>query len=121
MRAMSPCGSVVAIRYHNLVAALRLSKPTISISYSPKHDVLISEFGLSGFSQPVNALDVDRLIEQFTELGRRSQELRQTMKERNAANEQLLDAQFAELSALLFPDWQAQPEDAHQPVGGSAS
>ena len=121
MRGMSPCGSVVAIRYHNLVAALRLSKPTISISYSPKHDVLISEFGLSGFSQPVNALDVDRLIEQFTELGRRSQELRQAMKERNAANEQILDAQFAELSAVLFPDWQAQPEDAHQPVGGTAS
>ena len=69
----------------------------------------MSEIGLSGFSQPVNALDVDRLIEQFTELGRRSQELRQAMKERNAANEQLLDAQFAELSAVLFPDWQAQP------------
>jgi len=107
MREMSPCGSVVAIRYHNLVAALKLSKPTISISYSPKHDVLVSEFGLSGFSQPVNALDVDRLIEQFTGLGRRSQELRQMMKERNAANEQVLDAQFAELSAVLFPDWQA--------------
>ena len=120
MREMSPCGSVVAIRYHNLVAALRLSKPTISISYSPKHDVLISEFGLAGLSQPVNMLNVDRLIEQFTELGRRSQELRQAMKERNAANEQVLDAQFAELSAVLFPDWQAQPEDTHQPVGGSA-
>jgi polysaccharide pyruvyl transferase WcaK-like protein len=118
MREMSACGSVVAIRYHNLVSALRLSKPTISISYSPKHDVLISEMGLSGFSQPVNALDVDRLIEQFCELGRRSQELRQTMKGRNAANQQLLDAQFAELSAVLFADWRAQPADACQPVGG---
>ena len=120
MREMSPCGSVVAIRYHNLVAALRLSKPTISISYSPKHDVLMSEFGLSGFSQPVNELDVDRLIEQFIELGRRSQELRQTMKERNAANEQLLDTQFAELSAVVFPAWRAQSASARQPVGGSA-
>lgn len=120
MRGMSACGSIVAIRYHNLVGALRLSKPTISISYSPKHDVLISEMGLSGFSQPVNALDVDRLIEQFTELGRRSPELRQTMKERIAANEQLLDAQFAELSTVLFPDWQARPADAQQPVRGRA-
>jgi polysaccharide pyruvyl transferase WcaK-like protein len=120
MREMSPCGSMVAIRYHNLVAALKLSKPTISISYSPKHDALISEFGLSGFSQPVNALDVDRLIEQFTELGRCSQELRQTMKERNAANEEILDTQFAELSTTLFPDWQAQPEDTQQPISGRA-
>jgi polysaccharide pyruvyl transferase WcaK-like protein len=120
LREMSPCGSIVAIRYHNLVSALRLSKPTISVSYSPKHDVLMAEFGLSGFSQPVNALDVDRLIEQFTELGRRSQHLQQTMKERNTANEQLLETQFAELSTVLFPDWQAQPEHAYQAVCGSA-
>ena len=117
---MSSCGSVIAIRYHNLVAALRLSKPTISVSYSPKHDVLMADFGLAGFSQPVNALDVDRLTEQFTELGARSEQLRQAMKERNAANEQLLDAQFAELSEVLFPEWQAQSQDAHQPVGESA-
>jgi polysaccharide pyruvyl transferase WcaK-like protein len=120
LRGMSACGSVVAIRYHNLIGALRLSKPTISISYSPKHDVLMSEMGLAGFSQPVNDLDVDRLIEQFTELGKRSAELRQAMKERNAANEQVLDAQFAELTAVLFADWQAQPADAHQPVGEPA-
>jgi len=116
MREMSSCGSVVAIRYHNLVAALRLSKPTISVSYSPKHDVLMAEFGLSGFSQPVNTLDVDRLVGQFTELDRRSEQLRQTMKERNAANEQLLDAQFTELSEVLFPAWQVQSS----PAGESA-
>lgn len=120
MREMSPCASVVAIRYHNLVAALRLSKPTISISYSAKHDVLISQMGLSGFSQPVNALDVDRLIDQFIELGNRSQELRNAMKERNAANEQLIKAQFSELSATVFSAWQVQPAGEHQlVVGGS--
>ena len=93
MQGMSSCGSVVAIRYHNLVGALRLSKPTISISYSPKHDVLMEEMGLSGFSQSANALDTDRLIEQFNELQKCSEQLRQPMKERNAANERLLDAQ----------------------------
>jgi polysaccharide pyruvyl transferase WcaK-like protein len=120
MREMSSCGSVIAIRYHNLVAALRLSKPTISISYSPKHDVLMTEFGLPGFSQPVNTLDVDMLIRQFTDLRSRSQELRQAMKERNAANERLLDAQFAELSAVLFPAWQAPPLAQAHAVGGMA-
>jgi len=43
------------------------------------------------------------LIEQFTELESRSAQLRQTMKERNIANVRLLDDQFAELSAVLFP------------------
>lgn len=103
MRAMLPVGSVVAIRYHNIVCALKLSKPTISISYSPKHDVLMSDMGLPGFGQAVNTLDIARLIEQFTELESRSEQLRQTMKERNATNARLLDAQFAELSATLFP------------------
>jgi polysaccharide pyruvyl transferase WcaK-like protein len=116
MQKMSACGSVVAIRYHNLVAALRLCKPTISVSYSAKHDELISEMGLSGFSQPVNALDVNRLIEQFTELDARSQELRQSMKERNAANEQLIDAQFAELSAVVFAAWREQRAAEHELV-----
>ena len=120
MQGMSKCGSVVAIRYHNLVGALRLSKPTISISYSPKHDVLMEEMGLSGFSQPVNTLDVDRLIEQFTELQQRSEELRQAMKERNTANERLLGAQFAELSAVLFPAAPARSAAVPQPAGESA-
>lgn len=120
LRGMSSCGRVVAIRYHNLVASLRLSKPTISISYSPKHDVLMEEFGLSGFSQPVNELDVGQLIEQFTELGSRSAELRQRMKERNAANEQVLNAQFAELTSTLFSAWQQDPAPRSAPVSGSA-
>jgi polysaccharide pyruvyl transferase WcaK-like protein len=103
MRAMLPVGSVVAIRYHNIVCSLALSKPTISISYSPKHDVLMTDMGLSGFCQNVNALDIGQLIEQFTALEKQAPQLRQTMRERNAAKARLLDDQFAELSAVLFP------------------
>ena len=33
MRAIQPVGSVVAIRFHNVSGALKLSKPTIAISY----------------------------------------------------------------------------------------
>lgn len=102
MQAMLPVGSVVAIRYHNIVSALSLSKPTISIGYSPKHDLLMEEMGLSGFSQSVNTLDVNQLIEQFTKLESRSADLQQTMKERHAANVRLLDDQFSELSAVLL-------------------
>jgi len=121
MRAMLPVGSVVAIRYHNIVCALRLSKPTISIGYSPKHDVLMEDMGLSGFCQSVNTLDIGQLIEQFTELESRSAQLRQTMRERNWANARLLDDQFAELSAVLFPA--AEEEHAavtRTPAGGGA-
>jgi polysaccharide pyruvyl transferase WcaK-like protein len=103
MRALMPANSVVAIRYHNILCALKLSKPTISISYSPKHNVLMADMGLPEFCQDVSTLDVDELIKLFTELEGRSAELRRTLAERNAAKAKGLSGQFAELSAALFP------------------
>jgi polysaccharide pyruvyl transferase WcaK-like protein len=103
MRTMLPVRAVVAIRFHNLICALRLSKPTISISYSPKHDVLMADMGLPGSCHPASSLDADRLIDQFKELESRSATYRQTLDEHNAANLRLLENQFAELSAVLFP------------------
>jgi polysaccharide pyruvyl transferase WcaK-like protein len=102
MRQMAPVGTVVAIRYHNVLCALKLCKPTISISYARKHDLLMADMGLSEFTQFANTLDVDRLIAQFTELTSRSGQLTQKMAERNAENARLLDQQFAELTAILF-------------------
>jgi len=102
-RAMAPVGIVVATRYHNVMCALKLSKPTISLGYSRKNIALMADMGLSEFCQYAHSLDVDRLIEQFKELESRSAQLRRTIVERNAANARLLDDQFAALSALLFP------------------
>lgn len=109
IQALLPVGSVVAIRYHNVLAALQLSKPTIAISYSPKHDVLVAEMGLPEFCMAVNALDVSELIKLFTELESRSAELRQTLKERNAEKSRLIGDLFAELSAALFSSPESSP------------
>ncbi len=103
MQEMQPVGSVVAMRYHNVLCALRLCKPTVSIGYSSKNDALMEDMGQAEFCQSARSLDVGRLIEQFKEVESRSTQLRQTLAERNAANEQLLEQQFAKLSALLFP------------------
>lgn len=117
MRALQPVGSVVAIRYHNILCALKLCKPTISISYSPKHDVLMAEMGQPEFCQAVSTLDIGELIKLFGELENRSAELRQTMMERNAAKARLIDDLFAELSARLFgPADPAQARAVHEPA-----
>lgn len=117
---MSLVNSVVAIRYHNVMCALKLSKPTISLSYSAKHDVLMEEMGLSGFSQPAATFQVDQLIRQFVELESRSADLRQTMTERNAARVSLLDQQFSYLSTQLFrPSRAAELRAETQPVGAN--
>ncbi len=60
MDVMAPAGAIIATRYHNLICALRLAKPTISLSYAAKHDTLMSAMGLAEFSQQAAALDLDR-------------------------------------------------------------
>lgn len=102
MRAMAPAGTVVATRYHNLICALMLSKPTVSIGYGEKNAALMADLGLADYCQSVNSLEVDQLIKQFTELESRAAHLRQTIAGGNEANAQLIKRQFAELSAILF-------------------
>jgi len=59
---------VVATRYHNVVCALKLGRPTLSIGYADKNDVLLDEMGLGDFCQHIEHLDVDLLIQQFRRL-----------------------------------------------------
>lgn len=112
MRTMAQAGTIVATRYHNLICALMLSKPTISVGYGEKNAALMTDMGLTEYCQSVDSLNVDRLIKQFTTLESHAAHLRQLLAERNAANGQLIERQFAELSAVLFQ--QAGP--AHIPA-----
>jgi polysaccharide pyruvyl transferase WcaK-like protein len=102
MRAMAPAETVVATRYHNLICALMLGKPTLSVGYHAKNTALMTDMGLDEYCQEVNSLDVDRLIKQFSDLESSATGVRQAIAERNAAYRQLVERQFAELSAVLF-------------------
>ncbi len=110
LEAMAPVGTVVATRYHNLICAAKLGKPAISISYSPKHDVLMADMGLAQFHVDASALDAEQLIKQFTELESQSADLQRSMEQRTAGQVERLDQQFALLSSLLLPEFPiAQP------------
>jgi polysaccharide pyruvyl transferase WcaK-like protein len=100
---MTPVGIVVATRYHNVMCALKLCKPTISLGYSRKFVSLMADMGLAEFNQLARSLDVDTLIKQFKELESHRPELQQQMADRNTANRQALDRQFSVLAARLFP------------------
>ena len=126
MQAMAPCGTVVATRYHNVMCALKLCKPTISLGYSRKFIALMESMGLADFTLSADAPDADRLIALFKETQNRQVELRQQLAAGNAANRQSLDDQFAVLSALLLPGRQpgsAAPRDefARTPGGDPAA
>ena len=103
MAAMAPCGTVVATRYHNVICALKLGKPTISLGYSHKFVALMESMGQADFTAVAAAPDVDRLIALFEEMHNRRAELTEALAAANAANRQSLDDQFAVLSARLLP------------------
>jgi polysaccharide pyruvyl transferase WcaK-like protein len=102
MQQMACVEIVVASRYHNVLCALKLAKPTLSVGYAAKFDALMAGAGLADFCQPARSVDLGRLIEQFTDLESRSAQLRQAIAERNAVIAGLLAHQFTTLSAHLF-------------------
>lgn len=104
MRQMATVDTMVATRYHNVLCALRLCKPTLSIGYAKKFDVLMTQMGLGEFCQSARSPDLERLIEQFTLLEQRREQLTERMAEQNRVNARLLDQQFAGLFSALFPE-----------------
>ncbi len=101
LREIEQVGSVVGARYHNVVSGLRLSKPTISVGYSLKHDALMAEMGVSEFALSARSISAPLLIERFTELQSRSKELRVVIETHRLLKQQELEAQFEDLTALL--------------------
>ncbi len=101
MQALGTVGAVVAIRYHNVVGALKLGKPTLAISYAPKHTALMTDVGMSEFCVPVSSMRTSQLVERFTDLERRSDEVSGVLAHDMSAYSSRLDTQFAELSAML--------------------
>jgi polysaccharide pyruvyl transferase WcaK-like protein len=59
---------IVATRFHNIVAALSVGRPAISIGYAKKNDALLEQVGLGAFCQQIEKLDLSRLIADFQSL-----------------------------------------------------
>src|SRR3954451_7583633 len=85
MQEMAAADTVVAVRYHNLICALKTGTPVLALCYAAKSDALMAGMGLGAYCHPAREVDADRLLEQFRELEKRSAEVRQTLIERNRA------------------------------------
>lgn len=94
--------TVVAIRYHCVVAGLTSGRPTLAIGYGRKHDAVMAAMGLPEYVQDVRELDVERLIEQVGELEANEAAVISTLREKSAVARAELDRQFKDLSAVLF-------------------
>jgi polysaccharide pyruvyl transferase WcaK-like protein len=65
MRQMTDTDLVVATRFHNIVCAMNVGLPVISLSYAPKNDALLNDAGLGAFSQHCEKFDVEAILEQI--------------------------------------------------------
>ncbi len=97
MRAAAATDLVVASRYHVQVAALKMGKPVISLTYAPKNDELLAAGGLEGFSQDIHAIDMERLTEQIRLMSGDRARYASIVHERVTAMEQRLRDAMARL------------------------
>ncbi|MGB3438084.1 MAG: polysaccharide pyruvyl transferase family protein [Actinophytocola sp.] len=92
---------VVATRYHNVLCALKLGKPTVSVSYSAKNDRIMADMGIGEYTQDARTVDADRLIVQFTEVVAAADRIGLVLGENAGRKSAQLARQFEVLSAAL--------------------
>jgi polysaccharide pyruvyl transferase WcaK-like protein len=92
--------SVVATRFHNVLLALALNKPVISISFHQKCTSLMQNMGLQEYCQDIKQLNADKLIEQFCQLEKNAGSLRHMIREKVKDCRKALDEQYR----LIFKD-----------------
>lgn len=85
---------VVSPRFHNILLALMLNKPVISLSYHEKNTSLVRGVGLERYWQQIDHLDVDRLVEQLVDLGKNASSLTPYIKQRAECYRESLDEQY---------------------------
>ena len=113
LKEIEPVGSVVGARYHNVVCGLRLSKPTLSVGYSLKHNALMADMGVPEFALSARSVSASQLIEQFTELQSRLGEMHVTLKTHQKLRQQEIEDQFEDLATLLGSSGNGHRPGAH--------
>lgn len=86
---------VVATRFHNVLFALLLNKPVISISFHHKCASLMAEMGLSEYCHDLNHMNAGRLIEQFQDLQKNAEKLKAAIRQKVEQLRKALDEQYS--------------------------
>jgi polysaccharide pyruvyl transferase WcaK-like protein len=99
---LAPVATVVATRFHNVLFAVKLGKPTISVGYSPKNDSLMEDLGLSDYTQHARSLDVEKLKIQFTEIESNAEKIKEQLGKVLPDRTLRAREQLEELTSVLF-------------------
>lgn len=91
---------VVATRFHNIVLALLLNRPVISISFHHKCASLMEEMGLTEYCHDINQMNAERLIEQFQDVENNADRLKPAIRQKVEQSRKALGEQYS----LIFKD-----------------
>lgn len=100
MAEMARAEVVVASRFHNVLCALKVGRPVVSLSYAGKNRDLQAEFGLHDLDQPMAAFDVELLLEQVERASRLPRQSTVAMRTTAAGYRAALATQFDEVLRL---------------------
>jgi polysaccharide pyruvyl transferase WcaK-like protein len=119
LRQLAGTDFVVATRFHNVLFSLLLNKPTISISFHHKCSSLMRQMGMAEYTQDINALNCETLIQQFCRLQQNQGLIRQMLEGKVAGCREALDEQYSTILRTIWPGEdriaQAATEIEHQP------
>lgn len=101
VRELSGVDFVIASRFHNLVLAQMLGKPTLALSYQEKIDSLMNAMGLQEFCFRIPNIDVPTLLQQTTSLEAQSAAIRERLLKNCALYRSNLSRQYEIVFALV--------------------
>ena len=104
MRQTALVDAVVATRYHTIVCALKSAKPTVSIGYAEKCEILMTDMGLSRILPTSRSRSTSASSKiNSRNWTARAGELRAMLAEKRGAWRAKVEVQFARLTDSLFP------------------
>ena len=86
---------VISPRFHNIILALMLNKPVISLSYHEKFQALMADLELEEYCQSAGDLSVNRLKELFTKIMSNSEDIKNVIKLKTERNHLALEKQYS--------------------------
>jgi len=91
---LSAVDVVVASRFHNVLLALLLGKPVVSLSYNEKNEALMKQMGLAEYTGTLAAFDVQHVLAQLWTLQQEAGRLMPGVAKKALEYRGLLETQY---------------------------
>ena len=85
---------VVASRFHGVLLSQLMNRPVLALSYHPKIDALMEEYGLTEYCLSIDDFDAEMLIERFTDLMNNYELTKLATTSQTAKNRTVLEEQY---------------------------